>query len=165
MALTLKIGLDAVTSYRRLAYTPWHAIAEFVDNSTQSYFNNKDALDRAYSDERTKLTVSIVYQRESGGLLRVVDNAMGMSYEELEHALHIGRPPACTDGRSKYGLGLKTAASWIGNKWTIRTKKLGDTVEHEVTVNIDAIARGEVSALPYSRKEGVPRKNTTRLSR
>ena len=34
MAIQLIIGPDAITSYRRLAYSPWHAIAEFVDNST-----------------------------------------------------------------------------------------------------------------------------------
>ena len=31
--------------------TPWHAIAEFVDNSTQSYFDNRQALDAAYKAE------------------------------------------------------------------------------------------------------------------
>ena len=37
MALSLEIGLDAITS---IGVWPieWHAIAEFVDNATQSYF-------------------------------------------------------------------------------------------------------------------------------
>lgn len=45
MSIPFQIGFDAITSYKRLAYTPWHAIAEFVDNSTQSYFNNREQLD------------------------------------------------------------------------------------------------------------------------
>ena len=27
-------------TYRRLSYKPWFAIAEFIDNSTQSYYNH-----------------------------------------------------------------------------------------------------------------------------
>ena len=37
----LVLGLDVIRSYKRLSYTIWHAIAEFIDNSTQSYFNNR----------------------------------------------------------------------------------------------------------------------------
>lgn len=39
--MQIQIGLDVISSYKRLAYTPWYAIAEFVDNSTQSYFDHK----------------------------------------------------------------------------------------------------------------------------
>ena len=41
MTLELKIGPDAIYSYKRLAYTPWHAFAEFIDNSTQAYFDQQ----------------------------------------------------------------------------------------------------------------------------
>ena len=30
--------------FSRLNYKPWYAIAEFVDNSTQSYYSNKKEL-------------------------------------------------------------------------------------------------------------------------
>ena len=124
MSIQLIIGPDAITSYRRLAYSPWHAIAEFVDNSTQSYFDNRDALDECMKNEDDKiLTVSVAYDK--GKMLRVVDNAMGMSRDDLERALHVARPPVNTKGRSKYGMGMKTAACWMGDQWTIRTKKLG----------------------------------------
>ena len=44
-SIGLKVGPEVITTYRRLAYEPWYAIAEFVDNSTQSYFDNKEILD------------------------------------------------------------------------------------------------------------------------
>ena len=40
----LILGYDVVRSYKRLSYTPWHALAEFVDNSTQAYMDNSDEL-------------------------------------------------------------------------------------------------------------------------
>ena len=148
--MNLVIGPEAITSYRRLAYSPWHALAEFVDNSTQSYFDNKSILDQQMQDEADKvLTVSIVYDQQNG-LLRVADNAMGMSHNELERSLHVARPPEKTDGRSKYGMGMKTAACWFGNKWTIRTKKFGEQLEHSVAIDVNEVAKGEGHGVDYT---------------
>ena len=150
MSLSLEIGLDALNSYRRLAYTPWHAIAEFVDNATQSYFDNRRVLDQMYQTLGEGLEVSIVYDSDdNGSFLRASDNAMGMSYNELDRALHIGLPPTNLSGRSKYGMGLKTAASWIGNTWSVRTKKLGEATEHLVTIDINSIVTSKHAVLPY----------------
>ena len=141
--IQLELGLSVIQSYKRLSYTPWHAIAELVDNATQSYFNNRDILDEAFSSAGESLCIGVVYEREGTGLLRFSDNAMGMSYEELTNALKVGFPPENTSGRSKYGMGMKTASCWIGNRWTIRTKRLGETTEHRVTVDVDKIASGD----------------------
>ena len=149
MSIQLIIGPDAITSYRRLAYSPWHAIAEFVDNSTQSYFDNRDALDECMKSEDDKiLTVSVAYDK--GKMLRVVDNAMGMSRDDLERALHVARPPVNSKGRSKYGMGMKTAACWMGDQWTIRTKKLGESVEHSVTVDVNKVAGAQPDSVVYT---------------
>jgi len=154
MNLELTIGLDVISSYKRLAYTPWHAIAEFVDNSTQSYFDHRKELDKAFAEDDDKLKVAIVYERDQkGGLMRISDNAMGMSYNELRHALHVAKPPANTSGRSKYGMGLKTASCWIGDLWSIRTKKLGETNEYKVTIDVEKIATAGNNELPVIVKE------------
>ena len=153
--MKLIIGPEAITSYRRLAYSPWHALAEFVDNSTQSYFDNRVVLDQQMqkeeedSGEERVLSVAIVYDRKKG-YLRVTDNAMGMSHSELERSLHVARPPENTTGRSKYGMGMKTAACWLGNKWKITTKKLGETLQHSVTISVDEVAKGGNQGLEYS---------------
>ena len=141
--IQLELGLQVIQSYKRLAYTPWHAIAELVDNSTQSYFDNRSILDEVLAEQDDSLTVGIAYESTGDGLLRVSDNAMGMSHEELVNALKVGYPPRNTSGRSKFGMGMKTASCWIGNKWTVRTKKLGETTEHRVSVDVDRIASGD----------------------
>jgi hypothetical protein len=141
--MNLQLGLDVIRSYKRLAYTPWHALAEFVDNSTQSYKNNQSALDAEFERTGDRLEVSIIYERDGEGLVQIVDNAMGMTWDELEYALHVGAPPADTSGRSQFGMGMKTASCWLGNEWTVRTKKLHETTEYEVTINVEAVAAGE----------------------
>lgn len=144
MSLNFVIENDVVLSYRRLAYTHWHALAEFVDNSTQAYFDNKEALDERLSDEGETLEVRITYDRNADEL-RVTDNSIGMSYRELERALKIGKPPPNTSGRSQYGMGMKTAACWLGETWEIVTKKLGDDMEHRVLVDVSKVASGDNS--------------------
>jgi hypothetical protein len=153
MSVQLQIGPEVIQSYKRLAYTPWHAIAEFVDNSTQSYLNNRTRLDEQYSKGFDDLTVTITYNKRKG-YIRIADNAMGMSLTELKRAMHVGLPPKITTGRSKYGMGLKTAACWLGNKWSVRTKRLGEVAEHEVLVIVDDVASGKRN-LPYTEKSGL----------
>ena len=48
-----------------------------------------------------------------------------------------------SNGRCRYGLGMKTAACWLGNRWTVRTKKLGETTELLVEIDVATIAAGE----------------------
>ena len=47
-AKRLNIQSTAKTTHHlfgRISYKPWYAIAEFVDNSTQSFFSNKERFD------------------------------------------------------------------------------------------------------------------------
>lgn len=150
--MELQFGIDVIRSYKRLSYTPWHAFAEFVDNSTQSYFNNRALLDEALHNNGERLEVSIVYDRESG-LIRIVDNSIGMSESELAHALRVGARPIDDSGRSQFGMGLKTAACWFGDVWTVRTKRLGETTEIKVEVDVERVANGDI-LLPTTITEG-----------
>jgi hypothetical protein len=139
--MELKLGPEVISSYKRLAYQAWYALAEFVDNSTQAYFDNQVALDKAYRAAGTQLTVTITAGMDNKGeFIRIEDNSMGMSKTELQQAVYVGKPPADTSGRSRYGLGLKTGASWFGDLWTVETKKLNDTKQHKITVDVPEIA-------------------------
>lgn len=139
--MELQVGPNIIKSYKRLSYSPWHAFAELVDNSTQSYFNNKEELDEKFAAKGESLEVVIAYDRDSD-LIRVSDNSIGMTEDELNDALHIGKVTDRTSGRSKYGLGLKTSACWLGNKWSVRTKKYGETTEHFIKVDVEEVAQG-----------------------
>lgn len=137
----ISFGYENFANYKRLSYKWWYALAEFVDNSTQSYFDNREALDAALENEGEALTVTIVTDRD---VVRISDNAMGMNLADLQRAMRVGVPPENTNGRSRYGLGMKTAACWVGNRWRITTTKLGDTNEYVVEINVDDVVRGNV---------------------
>jgi hypothetical protein len=157
--VTVTIGPDSIRNYRRLAYEYWYAMAEFIDNSTQSYFNNKQVLDAAFVAEGEGLRIDIVYERDDD-LLRITDNSIGMDEAELEAALQIAKPPKDRSGRSEYGMGLKTAATWLGDVWTVRTKKLGEEYEYLATFDVEKVANGALN-LPVKRSKKAADKHYT----
>ena len=142
MALEIKFGHENFANYKRLSYKWWFALAEFVDNSTQSYADNKEILNRAYKKERDRFSVVITTDQD---FVRIRDNAMGMGLQDLERAMVVGVPPQNKTGRSRYGLGMKTAACWIGDNWKIVTTKLEDPVEYTVNVDVNEVVKGNVS--------------------
>jgi hypothetical protein len=150
--MKLQFGGEMLTSYKRLSYTAWYALAEFVDNSTQAFFNNKSELEEVYNKEQTSLTIKIDYDNT---VIKIEDNSMGMDEQNLERALTIGSIPENKSGRSKYGLGMKTAAFWFGDSWSIRTKKLNETVELTVELNLNELIRDAEHELKLHKKENI----------
>lgn len=147
MALEMGITIGALRSFKRLSYTPWQALAEFVDNSTQSYRDNHEVLARVLAAANEEFTVAINYESATNGPLVVVDNALGMSFRDLERAMIVGEPPE-NPWRSRYGFGLKTAASWFGDTWSVETQRLGEAQAYRLTVNVDDVATGNID-IPY----------------
>ena len=145
--LKIEFAPDLVSSYKRLSYKIWNALAEYVDNSTQAYVNNKILLDETYTKEKHKLQVFITYhlgQNIKEDYFEIRDNSMGMSTDDLKRAFKIGLPPDNSTGRSKYGLGMKTASFWLGDEWTIETKKLNENIKSSLTLNLQSIAQGSL---------------------
>jgi hypothetical protein len=142
--MEIKFGSEIIRSYKRLSYTPWYALAEFIDNSTESYIKNKVDLDDSFAKKGKTLDIKIDYNKVDG-IITIEDNSIGMSESELNDALTIGKEPFYKGGRSRYGLGMKTAACWLGNTWSIRTKKLFENVEHVVTLDVEKIAKDQTN--------------------
>ncbi len=149
---------NVYATFGRLNYTPWHAIAEFVDNATQSFFRGRADLGPAALPE---LRVTIKYKQ--GQLLSVADNALGMDVDELARALRLSTPPPDTSGRSEFGMGLKTAACWFGERWEISTTKLGERWRYRVVFDLKAVATSDLATLDVEREPAPEAEHGTRL--
>ncbi len=114
------IGPQAIANYSRMSYTMWHALGEFIDNSTQSRLNYGGIVDLVLKDEGTPLVVEIIHNRPLKQLI-IKDNSIGMTREKLVEALRIAVPTNDSVGRSRFGMGMKTAACWIGKRWKVVT--------------------------------------------
>src|SRR5947207_2481886 len=108
------IGPSAILNYSRLSYTLWYALAEFVDNTTQSRENYRERIDPVLESEGIPLKVEINYNPVEGSIT-IKDNSIGMTYDRLVAGLRIAHPTPDSRGRWRYGMATNTAACWLGN--------------------------------------------------
>lgn len=141
LTINIRPPVSVYATYRRLSYQPWYAIAEFVDNSTQNYYDHKHELKEIFKKEKDKCLKIIIDYDSNENTLIIKDNANGMDFNELNRAVILNRPPADPSGRCEFGMGLKTAACWFGRKWTIETTRLGSHEKFCVTIDVDDIAQ------------------------
>ena len=140
--MEFKINPGILGRYKNLNYSPWYALAEFVDNSLHSFLDKKDEL---YSIGTTRLEVSIAYDSNDDGTLRIIDNSTGMTLLDLEDALEVGRLKKKSETQlSEFGMGMKTSAIWLGNKLTIRTKHYTENIERTAVIDISKIINSEL---------------------
>lgn len=139
LTIDIQPPVSVYATYRRLSYQPWYAIAEFVDNSTQNYYDHKKELSEIYKKEADCLRIMIDYDPFEN-TLTIRDNANGMNIEELNRAVKLNNPPDDTSGRCEFGMGLKTAACWFGRKWSVETTRLGAAEKYTVTLDIDKLS-------------------------
>lgn len=128
-----------------LNYKAWYAVAEFVDNSIQSYLSNRDALKALHGDEyRLKVRV---WLDQHNNVIEVTDNAAGIKAGDFPRAFRAAEIPTDRTGLSEFGMGMKTAACWFTHTWSVRSKALGETVERLIRFDLDEIVSEKLEQL------------------
>jgi len=128
--------------YQRLSYNPSTAISEFVDNSTESWFQNKD---RLIENGIKGIQIDINYDKLLDRLI-IFDSAYGMEIEDFKRAIILGSAPT-KKTRNEYGFGLKTAACWFGSKWEVRSTQLNSPYKYSAIIDIDEIERTRTDSI------------------
>jgi hypothetical protein len=161
LSTNFEIGPQAIANYSRMSYTMWHALGEFIDNSTQSRLNYDGIIKQVLADEGQPLTVDVVYNRPQRQIT-ISDNSIGMTFDKLVAALRIAVPTTDSKGRSRFGMGMKTAACWIGAKWKVITCEWGSGEEWTAEIDVEGIAfRGE--RVPLTMKQVSPSQHGTTI--
>ena len=85
-----------------ISYKPWYAIAEFVDNSLQSYLDKKSKLKKIHSSN-WKLRIGIYITAYK---IKIIDNAGGIAEKDYSRAFR-ALQDLKKDGLSEFGMGMK----------------------------------------------------------
>jgi hypothetical protein len=145
--LNIQPQAGVIGVFSRLNYKPWYAIAEFVDNSTQSFYSHQEELAAHGINE---VEISINYDAEND-VLTIIDDAFGMEFTDFARAVKVDSPPDNKNGRNEFGMGLKTAASWFGNVWSVRSTQLGSTYEYYTEINIPELRNSNANSVSIRR--------------
>jgi Histidine kinase-, DNA gyrase B-, and HSP90-like ATPase len=141
--VSIRPGISILSVLRHLNYRPWYALAEFVDNSLQSFLDYREELQAVGTDV---LTVAIE-RDEDGGRLIVRDNAAGIHQKDYARAFRPAEIPPDRSGLAEFGMGLKSASCWFAPTWTVRTTALAEPIERTVAFDIAKILREELEHL------------------
>lgn len=141
--LNIRPQVGMYAAFSRLNYKPWFALAEFIDNSIQSFLSNQERLVAAGHTGPLVIDVSI-----DDNEIAITDRAGGIAWSDFPRAFSPATPPTDASGLSEFGLGMKAAACWFAKKWTVRTSALGEPVQRTVTFDIRAIVNSGTETLP-----------------
>lgn len=160
MELNIQPGASILNVFSRLSYKPWYAIAEFVDNSTQSFLSHEEEL--LGIDNFDKLVVDVEYNAEEN-VLTITDNAYGMEFERFKDAILLDSRNAYQSGRNEFGMGLKTAASWFGNVWHVTSTQYGSTNRYDATIDIPKLKELSLNSIQIRKDTVDPNQHGTTI--
>ena len=149
--VSIAIGTTMFARYADLPNTVSHAIAEFIDNALQSYRNNKDYFQSTNPDFRFKVTIDFDWNTDDNRAHKITisDNAGGLNFASFQKAFMTAETPEDNKGLNEFGMGMKTAAGWLGDKWSVRTSAIGESVERFYEFDLQYVLENDVKELPY----------------
>lgn len=145
-SINIRPGVSILSVLQHLNYRPWFAIAEFVDNSLQSFLTYHDELIQV-EGEGFRLQVGIELDSADNGRITIRDNAAGIHEQDYARAFRAAEIPPDQTGLSEFGMGMKSAACWFAKRWSVRTSALGEPIERTVFFDIDKIVRDDLEEL------------------
>lgn len=148
-SLNIRPGVSVLAALSHLQYTPWHALAEFVDNSLQSFLHHREALS-AVGVRRAEVSISV---DATDGRIEIRDNAGGIRAEDFPRAFRPAEIPPDATGLCEFGMGMKTAACWFAPLWTVKTSTLGDPVQRRVEFDVPVIVESGNEEVPVEERD------------
>lgn len=128
-----------------IEYEPWFALAEFIDNSITSYQMNKSIL-------KNQLTVEIELNNFDSSI-RIKDDAAGIGESDYARAFRAAEIPPDTNRLSEFGMGMKVAACWFTDVWTVRSKAIDESIERTVKFDISQIASEHIEEIEVQERK------------
>ena len=136
--------------------TPSHVLAEFVDNAIQSYIDNKNELLK--QDPNYKLKVEINFEWDTkddnrASRISIRDNAGGIGKDNFVKAFKLAHTPDDNTGLNEFGMGMKTAALWLGEEWSVESTAIGEGVSRKIIFDLNSVMANELKSLPVTHKD------------
>jgi hypothetical protein len=133
-----------------LEYETWYALAEFVDNSIASYqLYKKDLEGIDGKDYHLEVNIEIDQQNNK---ITIRDNAAGIHEKDYARAFRAAEIPPDTTGLCEFGMGMKSAACWFSDEWSVRTTAINESVEKTVRFDMKKIFEDKLEELDVSIK-------------
>ena len=149
----ITIGANMYGRISDITNTPSHVLAEFVDNAIQSYQDKKDEL--LAIDPNYKLRVEINFEWDGeddnrASKITIRDNAGGIGEDKFVEAFKLAHTPDNNTGLNEFGMGMKTAALWLGEIWSVESSAIGEDISRKIVFDLNSVMANELKSLPVT---------------
>ncbi|HEB4874838.1 TPA: ATP-binding protein [Kluyvera ascorbata F0526] len=105
-SVEIRPQVTVLSVLRYLNYKPWFAIAEFIDNSIQSFIENESLLRKIHGKDYS-FNINIKIDTTPPGRIVIKDNAAGIAGKDFHRAFRTAQVPENRSGLSEFGMGIK----------------------------------------------------------
>jgi len=145
-SVEIRPGVGVLALLSSMNYRPWYALSELVDNALASFLANRDRLtEEPY--RQSHVTVRVRFDKGAGEI-EVWDDAGGIAGKDVARAFRPAEPPPDTSGLAQFGIGMKSAACWYANRFSVVSTALGEEVRRKVSFDVREIVDDKVEKLP-----------------
>ena len=161
--IEIRPEVTVLSVLRHLNYKAWFAIAEFIDNALQSAIANEERL-KALHGGNFQLTVDVRFDATEPGQIVITDNAAGIPIADFPRAFRAAQIPTDRSGLSEFGMGMKSAACWFAETWSVRTKAIGESAERTIHFDVKHIVENKIESLDTEVRDVDPTAHYTVVS-
>lgn len=134
--VSIALQPSVYNTFRALNNTVALTLSEYVDNSVQSYLDNKQRLIENNKGYIFKVSIEV---NQNLSQIIIKDNAAGIDFLNYKRAFEPANIPLDNSRLNEFGMGLKTASIWLADKWSVRTKSLGEPVERYTEFDLQKV--------------------------
>ena len=167
--IDIEVKQGILATYHNYTYKPPQVFAAFIDNAIQSYEDNKNSIESIEPNYKLRVDIDIEWDADaSDHIVRakkvvVRDNAAGMTIQKFSDAFKSADKNIIRGGLNEFGMGMKVAACWLGNKWKVETKSITEQVAHVLEVDVDEVSKGNIKQLSSIDVNTPDREHGTRI--
>lgn len=148
--VSIRPQVTMLSVLKHIEYQTWFALAEFIDNAIDSYLKNEKAI-KEIEGENFQLEVKVEIN-EPENRITIRDNAGGISKADYPRAFRAAEVPPDNSGLSEFGMGMKSAACWFADNWSVTTTSLGEDDVKKVVFDMQKIFEDKLEELDVETK-------------
>lgn len=133
------------STFRYINNKVWNALAEYIDNSIQSYEDHREELKNLNRDGKLHVSIDIDFLNDQ---IIILDDAYGITEENYQRAFELANLPLDNQGLNEFGMGMKVSSIWLSNTWTVETSAYGEPVRKTMTFDLQEVVDNEEMELP-----------------
>ena len=133
------------SAFRFINNKVWTALAEYVDNSLQSFLNHKELLSKLNCNGKLNVYINIDFDNDE---ITIKDDAFGIAEQDYQRAFELANIPLDAAGLNEFGMGMKVSSIWLSDTWIVDTSAYGEKVRKAIVFDLKEVVDNQETELP-----------------